>query len=353
MDYDKYILVDYENIRDIDINVIDKKTKMIIIIREHQNELPINLIKKTQPFGNSIEWFQVKNYKDRNDLNCHIVCFLRSFNSSLSNKELIIYSADNGYDPLIGYLKGENVIAERVISLEQINRTYKNSFINKLFGSVLIFWRKLTVKKKICFATIATSFIGGIIALLILLASASTMVTVIDTPIRDEVALARIVQRINQEGIKTSISPDGLVKVPDENTARRVRTILIQEDLIPSNIDPWAIFDKERWTITDFERNVNFQRAQTQMITEHIRAIDGIDDVKVSIGYPKRELFRVDQGPVTASIIIAPHPDSDNTTNMNKIKGIHKILKFAIDGLLDENIVITDQNGLVLNDNFH
>jgi flagellar M-ring protein FliF len=65
---------------------------------------------------------------------------------------------------------------------------------------------------------------------------------------------------------------------------------------------------------------------------------------------PERELFLADQNPVTASVIITPRPGSDITQNRKKVEGIQKILKFAVEGLLDENIVITDQNGLVLND---
>jgi flagellar M-ring protein FliF len=49
-------------------------------------------------------------------------------------------------------------------------------------------------------------------------------------------------------------------------------------------------------------------------------------------------------------VIITPKPGSDIIENRKKIEGIQKILKFAIEGLRDDNIVITDQTGLVLND---
>ncbi len=191
--------------------------------------------------------------------------------------------------------------------------------------------------------------IGGIIALF-RVSAAPTLVPVVDAPIRDEAALDRITLRINQEGVKVTVSSTGLIQVADERTARRMRAILIREDLIPSGIDPWNIFDRERWTITDFERNVNFQRAQTQMITEHIKAVDDVDDANVSIVFPERELFRSDQNPVSASVIITPRPGSDIVENRKKVEGLQKILKFAVEGLRDENIVITDNNGNVLND---
>jgi flagellar M-ring protein FliF len=49
-------------------------------------------------------------------------------------------------------------------------------------------------------------------------------------------------------------------------------------------------------------------------------------------------------------VIITPRPGSDITTNRKKVEGIQKLLKFAVEGLKDENIVITDYNGNVLND---
>jgi flagellar M-ring protein FliF len=75
-----------------------------------------------------------------------------------------------------------------------------------------------------------------------------------------------------------------------------------------------------------------------------------VDNADVTIVQPERELFSADQNPVTASVIITPKPGSDITGNRKKIEGIQKILKFAVQGLRDEFIVITDTTGLQLND---
>ncbi|MDR1106012.1 MAG: flagellar M-ring protein FliF [Treponema sp.] len=224
-----------------------------------------------------------------------------------------------------------------------------NEWIKKLIGRIADLWGRWSMAQRAILVGIAVAAAGGIIALFSV-SGAPTMVPVIDAPIRDEAARDRIVLRINQEGIKTQVNSADIIQVPDERSARRMRAILIREDLIPAGTDPWAIFDRERWTITDFERNVNLQRAIRQMITDHIKAIDEVDDANVTIVMPARELFREDQNPVTASVIITPKPGSDITENRKKVEGIQKILKFAIEGLKDENIVITDQGGLVLND---
>jgi flagellar M-ring protein FliF len=224
-----------------------------------------------------------------------------------------------------------------------------NEFLKKVLGHIKNLWGKWTVFQRALLVGIAVLIVAGVVALFSV-SSKPSFVPVFSTPITDQDALDRIVRRIDEEGVKPVVSPAGLVQVVDESTARRMRGILIREDLVPKGTDPWAIFDKERWTATDFERKVDFRRAQTQMITDHIRALDDIDNANVTIVIPEKELFRADQNPVSASVIITPKPGSDITTNRKKVEGIQKLLKYAVEGLKDENIVITDYNGVVLND---
>ena len=223
-----------------------------------------------------------------------------------------------------------------------------NEFFKKIFARIAALWGGWSIRQKGALVAFGVIIIVAAIALF-RVSSSPVMVSVIDAPIRDQNALDRIVLRINEENVKVTVTPGNLVQVADENTARRIRAILIREDLIPSGIDPWNVFDKDRWTYTDFERNVNFQQAQRQMIINHIRSIEGVDDANVNIGWPERELFRSEQKPVTASVIITPSHMSDITRNRRKIEGIQKLLKYAVVGLQDEFIVITDNTGMELN----
>ena len=222
-------------------------------------------------------------------------------------------------------------------------------WFKKIIAQIGSLWGKWSMVQRIILVGIVVAVLGGIGAL-VSVSSSPTLVPVIDAPIRDEAARDRIVMRLNQEGVKATVNAAGVIQVQDQVTAQRMRGILIREDLIPQGTDPWAIFDRERWTITDFERNVNLRRAITQMVTDHIRALDDIDNANVTIVVPADRLFASEQNPVSASVIITKKPGSDIIENRKKIEGIQKLLKFAIEGLKDENIVITDQTGLVLND---
>ena len=224
-----------------------------------------------------------------------------------------------------------------------------NEWLKKLISQISTLWGKWTLAQKLILGGIILVAIIGIV-LLFSVSAAPTMVPLIDTPITDVSARDKIVLRLNEENIKTSVSATGVISVADEATARRMRAILVREDLVPSNTDPWALFDIERWTVTDFERNVNKRRAIIEEVRQHIKAIDDIDDASVVVNIPETTLFAEDQKQVTASVIIYAKPGSDFTTNRKKVEGIQKLLKFAVEGLKDENITIADSSGNVIND---
>ena len=223
-------------------------------------------------------------------------------------------------------------------------------WFRKLIAQIGAYWGKWTLLQKGILGGIVVAVLAGIIALVSVSSSPSMVPLFNGTPIRDIDARDRIMLRLDQENIKAYETPAGAIQVEDKRTAQRAIAILTREDLIPANMDPWAIFDVERWTITDFERNVNLQRAITQTVTDHIKALDDVDNANVRIVFPEDRLFVSEQNPVSASVVITPKPGSDIAQNRKKIEGIQKLLKFAVEGLRDENIVITDTTGLVLND---
>ena len=224
-----------------------------------------------------------------------------------------------------------------------------NEWLKKLISQISMLWGKWTIVQKLILVGIIAAAIIGVVVVFSV-SSAPTMVPLIDAPIVDEAVRDKIIVRLNEENVRTSVSAAGIISVPDDKTARRMRAILIREDLIPQNVDPWAIFDVERWTITDFERNVNKRRAIIEEVRQHIKALDDIDDASVVVNIPEKTLFTEDQNPVTASVVLYQKPGSDIASNRKKVEGIQKLLKFAVEGLKDENITITDSTGTVLND---
>lgn len=224
-----------------------------------------------------------------------------------------------------------------------------NEWFKKTGTQIKTLWGKWTPLQK----GILAAVIVAAVVIIVLLASWSakpSLVPLIDTPITDATVRDRIIVRLNEENVKATVSQSGVISVNDEQTARRMRAILLREDLIPQNTDPWALFDVERWTQTDFQLNIDKRRAIIEEVRKHIKALDEVDDASVVVNMPEDKLFKADQNPVTASVILYPKPGSDISTNRKKIEGIQKILKYAVEGLTDDNITIADNSGTILND---
>lgn len=223
-----------------------------------------------------------------------------------------------------------------------------NKWLQKLINQAKELWGKLSGMQKIIFFSVIGVSVAAII-LLFSFSSSPSMVPLIGTSISDEEELARIVIKLDEEiPGKYEVKDDNTIYVSDEIIARRIRSILIREDLIPQETDPWELFDVERWTLTDFERDINLRRALTKSLEQHILALEDIDAVAVMIDIPEDALLVEDEKPYTASIVVTPAPGAE--MSKSKIEGIVKLVKFAISGLADENIVITDHTGKILND---
>lgn len=222
-------------------------------------------------------------------------------------------------------------------------------WLKKLLAQLKSFWEKWTiVQKSILIAIVAVALLAVI--LLIAFSSRPGMVPLLRTPISDESLRERISVRLDEEYVDHTITSDGRILVPDQKTANKMVSLLAREDLIPADTSPWDVFKMDRWTVTDFERKVNLRQAIERNLEQFIEALDEVDSAKVTLVLPETEVFIEDQRPVTASIIIMPQPGSDITENRTKLEGIVRLVKLAVEGLEDENIALTDQRGILLND---
>ena len=60
-----------------------------------------------------------------------------------------------------------------------------------------------------------------------------------------------------------------------------------QDNLLPSDIKGWELFDTEKWTTTDFERNVMKRRAIIGAITRHLKMLEDVEDATVTVSMPE------------------------------------------------------------------
>ncbi|MBN2352013.1 MAG: flagellar M-ring protein FliF [Spirochaetales bacterium] len=224
-----------------------------------------------------------------------------------------------------------------------------NEWLKRVLAQIKSLWQRINVTQKILIFSILGVAIVAVI-LLFAFSAAPSRPLLFQTAITDDVQLNRITQRLDEENFDYKLE-NGLIYVKDEKTAMRARDLLVREDLLPARIDPWAVFDMDRWTLTDFERNVNLRRAIEEKLRQHILALEDVDAVSLELSVPDKTLFIADEKPITASVVITPKPGSDIDRNAKKIMGIEKLISFSISGLKKENITIIDQiTGEQIND---
>ncbi len=224
-----------------------------------------------------------------------------------------------------------------------------NEWLKKMTGKIQDFWKNSSVVKKVILIGVVAAVIAAVV-IAARVSSAPTTVRIFNAPVTNETSRSQILDRISQENVEAYVSDDGYISVADRDTARKMRSILISEGLVPSNIDPFAGYYDRSWSTTDAEQNVRLKNAITQSLKQHLEAISDISAAFVTIVLPENALFSADQKPVSASVILKTTPNSNITVDRKRVLGIQRLILSAVEGLTAENLTISDADGNILND---
>ena len=224
-----------------------------------------------------------------------------------------------------------------------------NEWLKKVLTSIKNLWAKWKPIQKVILFGIIIVIIVAIIATAKLSAKPAA-VRLFNAPVTDQTSQTKILDRLSQENVNADIDANGYITVADDQTARHMREVLISENLVPSSIDPWAGFYDRSWSTTDADQNVKLKNTIQKQLKQHIEAISDVQMADVNIVLPEDKLFAADQNPVTASIILKTTPSSTLLSDRKRILGIQRLVLSAVEGLREENLIITDSEGNQVND---
>ncbi|NLX18681.1 MAG: flagellar M-ring protein FliF [Desulfobulbus sp.] len=108
----------------------------------------------------------------------------------------------------------------------------------------------------------------------------------------------------------------------------------------------FEIFDKQSFALTDFVQKVNYSRALQGELSRTITSLGPVESARVHLALPEKRLFRDQQKPATASVIIKLAPGK--RLSEPQIEGIVHLVSSSIEGLEPSHVTVIDQNGTVL-----
>ena len=223
-----------------------------------------------------------------------------------------------------------------------------NEWLKKNLDSTKDKWSKWSGVQKIIAAVIVVVVIGAVV-LLVTTSTKPSTVRLFNAPINDEKARDAILTRLDEDNVKAYVSADNYISVEDSATAKKYRTILISEGLVPSDMDPYDIFNVSKWARTDFNNQVDWQHAQELLVKRQLESLDAIREASVTLALPEESWITANQNPVTASVTL----DAKGTGEFTKlqVQAFQRLIATAVEGLSEENIAILDKRtGVQIND---
>lgn len=149
------------------------------------------------------------------------------------------------------------------------------------------------------------------------------------------------------------------LKVPYQPTGDRTMTIsvpkteqytaklaLAQAGLPKGTGVGLEIFQEPKFGATEFDRKVNYLRAQQGELERALLRMAELEYANVKLAIPDRSVFLRDQQPVTASVLVQPRTGRKLTPE--QVIGIVNFVSNAVQGLTPENVKVVDQTGRLL-----
>lgn len=115
-----FVLVDFENVQPKDIGLLkDGPFKVKVFLGPNQSKIPVSLAAPLQSLGESAEYIILET-AGNNALDFHIAYYIGALSVSEPTAFFHVISKDSGFDPLLKYLKGKKIFAQRSTCIADI-----------------------------------------------------------------------------------------------------------------------------------------------------------------------------------------------------------------------------------------
>jgi flagellar M-ring protein FliF len=155
-----------------------------------------------------------------------------------------------------------------------------------------------------------------------------------------------ITSRLDAMGEAHRLSPQGDAVLVPADRALELRMALAADGLPGGGVVGYEIFDTtDSFGTTEFLSNVNLKRAMEGELARTIQSLRAVRSARVHLVQPRRELFRRDQAPASASVFLSVGPGG---LGRGEIAAIRHLVAAAVPGLDANRITVADDQGRLL-----
>lgn len=137
----------------------------------------------------------------------------------------------------------------------------------------------------------------------------------------------------------------GAIMVP-EDRVHEVRLKLAQLGLPKGGAVGFELLDQEKFGISQFSEQINFQRALEGELSRTIESLGPVNSARVHLAQPKPSMFVQEQTPPSAAVTV--NLSQGRTLDAGQISAISHLVSSAVPGLNADQVTIVDQRGELL-----
>jgi flagellar M-ring protein FliF len=153
-----------------------------------------------------------------------------------------------------------------------------------------------------------------------------------------------VTKKLTERGVPYRLTGGGgTVEVP-AGDVYQLRADLAEVALPSTSKVGYGVLDSQGMTASDFSQRVGFQRAMEGEMARTIEAIDGVEAATVHLALPKDEVFALDEGKASASVLVK----TSGTLAAEQVQAIVNIVASGIRGLSADRVSVADAEGRVL-----
>lgn len=160
---------------------------------------------------------------------------------------------------------------------------------------------------------------------------------------------ANVVESLKSQGVKDfKIEDDGRTILIPRKKRNDVVLNIAKEGILPSGgTVGFEIFDKGgQLGATDFDKQVKFSRAISGELARSISRVYGVEECRVQVVIPAKQLFSTVKNPVQAAVFVKIH--EGELLSPLQVFGIISLVSSSVEDLRTANVTVVDYYGRVL-----